>query len=80
MSGFDTDSITKSYSSVNISNSSTKPGNGMVHSNSTIINGRRTSKVNQQDFCFISSIEDYVHKFCGNRVIKKVNILAALSM
>ena len=73
MSGFDTESLTKTLSSINVSGS-VKP-NGLTHSTSSIIAGRRhSSKTNQQDLCFISSIEDYVHKFCGNRVIKKVNL------
>lgn len=56
-------------------------GNGIVasdlkhsSSSSALINSRRlTRKLSEQkDFSYVSSPEEFVQKYCGNRVIKKV--------
>lgn len=77
MSGVHTDIIKNfptSASNANISSKSdTVPT--LQHSASTIISTRRQSKVvNKEDLIFIPSIENFVEKFAGRHVIKKVLI------
>ena len=78
MSGVHTD-IIKQLSTSNVSALSKKSENtspSMPHSASTIISQRRhSSKVtNKEDLQFISTIEEYVDKFNGTLLIKKVLI------
>jgi hypothetical protein len=76
MSGFsyNSDLPTKNSNNVeNIVNSASAAVLKHSNSSSTLINRKLSRKLSEQrDFTFVSSPEEFVQKFGGNRVIKKV--------